>query len=816
MEGIKKTISLEPYYSRQKSTIPFVGMSDDEYYPNLDWGKIAFGVDFDELYTLSGATAVGLYGEGIRKLGRMNFGEIMKMYSAAKRGDIVDIDDENEPQKYRSIVQFVDSKKVIDSPTPAPDPCCDPCAVPSPPPEYEMDSGSFYFAPSVNFDFCLVQSANIIGAYTFATKDWFPGKRYFAGDKVIYDGKTYKLKEFDVDVTLTGSGVNCHGEPLMSIGFYKSSPASAFTEVVASFVAHDDVYGGLSESLFNEFVVNSEEEIVEMGYIYAKMPVGEDKYVYYVRPSWGGYNNAYDGTVYFDVLYNRKDPDMGFKMYGQYDTEHWRIAEDVWSNGEYEVSSSGNSIVVVGHQSRDIGFDDITMRDGIPVMPNVGPQWESKLVNFRRNTVTVAADGTKLPGRLTWLEGATGTFNVLDLPYLIGTIKNIDTTGEEVFGDYLADIKIEPDHHSLISIYHIEEVTDGPHQRTISGETYSYTNYSYVKTDVWERSPEPSFKGSIQKSGDSFTICNEWSEVIFTCPDDLADNDYKISITVGDEEIIAHEKDEGEITVAGITVSTTPGKLNLPAYSVVGVIDGGTSCNGDGFTIQPTGGTQENHDVRADKILEDYGESGEYVTFQTLDTYEKLVENWAGGNIDETGWITFKYYIGAVLELEKNDEGNVEKDAPYIYNGGERRLIYQDKYRFQAKRVEADVEKPGTDGELYHCDVVYLDIDYDSAKRDVVLENINDYRTSVIIADITATTQSMTDGGSPVSLNFQNADYFMEDYQLGLSFVANNNTNVYIDRGSATAFERHMRLSEVDTMEDLEIIGNGTFFRLKS
>ena len=100
MEGIKKTISLEPYYSRQKSTIPFVGMSENEYYPNLNWGKIACGVDFDKLYADSGATAVGMYGEGIRKLGKMNFGEIIKMYSAAKRGDIADIDDENVRKIY--------------------------------------------------------------------------------------------------------------------------------------------------------------------------------------------------------------------------------------------------------------------------------------------------------------------------------------------------------------------------------------------------------------------------------------------------------------------------------------------------------------------------------------------------------------------------------------------------------------------------------------------------------------------------------------------------------------------------------------------
>ena len=804
MEGIKKTISLEPYYSRQKSTIPFVGMSEDEYYPNLNWGKIAYGVDFDELYTLSGATAVGLYGEGIRKLGRMNFREIMEMYSAAKMGDVPYNDSPtpeelDELKKYRSIVQFVESKKIIDQPTLPIDPCCDPCAVPSAPIEYDMDSGDFYFMPYANMDVCLVQSANIIGAYTFATKDWFAGKRYFAGDKVIYDGKTFKLKEFQGVQKIRGTGTNCHGNPLMEIGFYKSSPASSYTMVMEEFIRHDEVYAGLSESLFNEFVVTSEAEIVDMGYIYAKREVSEDTFVYYVRPSWGGYNNTYDGRVYFDILFNKKNPEMGFKMYGQYDTVHWEIAEDIFSNGIYHISSCGEG-VEIGHDTaadRDIGFGDVTMRVGTSVMPNVGPRWESKLSNFVRNTVTVAADGTKLPGKIKKVCEST----VLDLPYLIGTIKNIDTSGEEVFGDYLADIQVIPDHNALISIYHQVESYEVK-TKVVDGETRQYTAYTYTDSNVWEAAPSDSFVGSINKSGNEFTVYNEWSEEIFVASRDIPGTGPNlVQVYVGGEPIIAYTTGTGDSDY----------DKRIGGYNVVGVIDGGTSCNGGGFTIQPTGGTQDDHDVHADKILADYGGSGEYVTFQTLDTYEKLVENWAGGNIDETGWIIFKYYIGAVLELEKNDEGEVEKDAPYIYNGGERRLIYTDTYRFKATRIQTDVEIPGEDGETCPCDMVYLDIDYDSAKRDVVLENINDYRTSVIISDITATTESMIEGGEPVSPNFQNADYFMEDYQLGLSFVANNNTNVYIDRGSATAFERHMRLSEVDTLQDLENYGNGMF-----
>ena len=108
-------------------------------------------------------------------------------------------------------------------------------------------------------------------------------------------------------------------------------------------------------------------------------------------------------------------------------------------------------------------------------------------------------------------------------------------------------------------------------------------------------------------------------------------------------------------------------------------------------------------------------------------------------------------------------------------------------------------------------DYDFLDIDTLSAMGGVMRESIDYYDDYVIFSNITAETQSVTEGGEPVSPNFVNADYIMEDYQLGISFVANNNDNVYIDRGSATAFERHLRLSEVDTLQDLEEYGNGMF-----
>lgn len=834
METVKKKISLDSFYSRQKSTIPFAGMElshicqhcGEEYegeitgatwtctacgednttmansYPGLNWGRVAYGVDFTKM----GDEDVRKYGNGIRWLGKMTFQELMKEYHRVKNNEVLYEELEDvEVEKLRSIVAFVDDKKVIDEPTPPTDPCCDPCGIPSPVPTEEMELPfDPYVEPIAAVDLCLVQNANIIGAYTFATKDWVQGKRYFSGDKVIYDGKTFKLKEFDDTVLLSGSTTNCQGLPCMTAGFYVEDEISAFTK-------YDNVYNGLSEALFKEFIVSRESEIVDMGYIYAKMPKEDGSgYTYYVRPSWGGYNNIYDGNLYFDTLLTPYEPERGFHMIGDYETDHWAVDDVIVSHGVYKVSQCEDGISIETEQNRDIGF-------GTNVM--TGLNWESKLVNFKRNQKSVDVNGVELPGRFNGKE-----FTTLDLQYLIGTVKNVDTTGEVPIGDYLADIQVIPDRQGLISIYHEEEKQEENTGRTRSGTTYTYTSYTYNITTRWELNPDEldEFIGSIEKDGNSFIIYNEWSEEIFVSPRDIVDNEYLIYISIGGTPIIDYEIDDGDTIIDEERVKLTPGKRTRQGFNVVGIKDGGTSCNGEGFTIQPTGSTISNYyDIIADKLLLDYPDcSGcpypDRIILQDLETYEKLVKNWAssGDTLDggERGTIKFKYFIGAELELEKNEEGEVEEDAPYIYNGGERRIIYMDSYRYVARYDTAQMYNE--DDEVITREYVYLDIDYSSKERTITYENLYGFEAPAIISDITASTSTMLEGGEPVSTDFQNADYIMEDYQLGISFVSNNNDNVYVDRGNATAFERHMRLSEVDTMEDLENMGNG-MFRMK-
>ena len=795
MEEVRKKICLEQFYSRHRGTIPFAGMRDDEFYPALNWGRIPYGVDFPKL--AEEPESVELYGEGITKLGVLSYRELMSEYYRAVNeyggygdGELTE-EEEEDVEKLKSIVAFMNSKIAPSEPNVVPDPCCDPCFVPSPMQQPDFDDGDYYVEPYANVDLCLVQSCNLVGSYTFATKDWVPGRRYFSGDKVIYDGMTFRLKQFEGDAYIDGSVVDCSGSTMIpGVAFYTANTLSAMTE-----------YGGFSERLFDDFIINNESEAVDFGLVYAKMEPEDGEPVYFIRPSWSGYHNGYDGLVYFDVLEDDMNPGCGFTMTSTYDTEHWEIVENVVDYGERSVSGCGGDVHIEGFQERHIGFGDVTL---------TGISWESKLVNFKRNTKTVSVQGAVLPGKMYDSETST----TLDLEYLIGTVKNIDTTGEVAIGDYLADITVIPDHNYLISIFHLVE--GEPVERTgrtpICGDTYTYYDYSdaYSQGEPWHLNPdggEP-FKGSIYVTGNSFMIYDEFGGVVFDSETDMPEVGNKIIINIGDTNVISHEHERTPHTTEhGETVDTTPYKRDFSSYELG--ISQDTSCNGEGFRIQPTAATENDYDIIADELLAEYSGDSKYIEFQTLDTYEKMVNNWATETFNETGWIVFKYFIGAELELERNDDDEVEPDAGYIYNGGERRNVYEDRYRFTARTLEAEIENEN--GDAVEKTFVYLDIDYESAMEDVVLENIDNYETRVIKADITAVTQSLTESGSPVSVNFQNADYFMEDYQIGLSFVANNNEDVYIDRGTATAFERHLRLSEVDTLDDIENYGNGMF-----
>lgn len=53
------------------------------------------------------------------------------------------------------------------------------------------------------------------------------------------------------------------------------------------------------------------------------------------------------------------------------------------------------------------------------------------------------------------------------------------------------------------------------------------------------------------------------------------------------------------------------------------------------------------------------------------------------------------------------------------------------------------------------------------------------------------------------------------DYLMGITYKPSVKTDVYVNRGNAAAWERHLKLSEIKTFEDMETYANGGFFNIR-
>ena len=57
---------------------------------------------------------------------------------------------------------------------------------------------------------------------------------------------------------------------------------------------------------------------------------------------------------------------------------------------------------------------------------------------------------------------------------------------------------------------------------------------------------------------------------------------------------------------------------------------------------------------------------------------------------------------------------------------------------------------------------------------------------------------------------------YREEYRLGSSSLENIDSNIYIERGINAAFEKHLKLGEVVSLEALVQYGNGYFKIMES
>ena len=64
--------------------------------------------------------------------------------------------------------------------------------------------------------------------------------------------------------------------------------------------------------------------------------------------------------------------------------------------------------------------------------------------------------------------------------------------------------------------------------------------------------------------------------------------------------------------------------------------------------------------------------------------------------------------------------------------------------------------------------------------------------------------------------NMQVYPIYREEYKLGISSLENVDADIYIDRGINAAYEKHLKLGEVTSLEALEQYGNNFFKIMES
>lgn len=206
--------------------------------------------------------------------------------------------------------------------------------------------------------------------------------------------------------------------------------------------------------------------------------------------------------------------------------------------------------------------------------------------------------------------------------------------------------------------------------------------------------------------------------------------------------------------------------------------------------------------------------------------------------------ITFTYYLNVHLKAndksspsikrETDDDGNVlykfRGFVADIENDKYHGVKYVETYPYDTDGELADLIEKGltiktnsstnkiSDGFKYYIDVENYDKFLDYGKYAFSTSNSRVQYEKQLDTQIVSISYNNAYFTSNVKndVDYMYATTFKTDYLDGITYKPNVENNVYINRGNYAAFERHLKLSEVKTMEDFENYSNGSFFNIQS
>lgn len=202
---------------------------------------------------------------------------------------------------------------------------------------------------------------------------------------------------------------------------------------------------------------------------------------------------------------------------------------------------------------------------------------------------------------------------------------------------------------------------------------------------------------------------------------------------------------------------------------------------------------------------------------------DDIVDEYSGYSVGI--YCTFTYYIGAILheKINRNNDGTYTYDGYELASGKNHGVRYQETDELVLNNCTYNL----IDGNkiiLKYYDII-------PNQRTVTLNAYDNQTMTVDDAVFTAYIRMLqidkNDGSVIVTRNEFSPDngfnqmnntiatpVFRKEYNFGISLPQNVSSDIYIDRGINKAFDKHIRLQEVKTMDALEQYQNGLIFNI--
>ena len=157
----------------------------------------------------------------------------------------------------------------------------------------------------------------------------------------------------------------------------------------------------------------------------------------------------------------------------------------------------------------------------------------------------------------------------------------------------------------------------------------------------------------------------------------------------------------------------------------------------------------------------------------------------------------FKYHMGCIINREKNANGIYD----YSIEGGNSGVTYYDNVTLIKKQCEFHLNNSS----FYMMN--YYDMIFETKNY---TDDTYGYNVIVPIAKFICNMNTFDND------NYVSFPLIREEYKLGSSSHEKIESDIYINRGTARAFDNHIKLMEVRSLESLEQYGNGYFKIIKN